>query len=72
MTTATAQHAVPKRQRDEEPAGQEPAGMDELSSRLEAFEEEARTIIRDQPVASVLAALGVGYLVARLASRSSR
>ena len=67
MTTATAQHALPKQQRDEAPAA-----TDHFSSRLESFEEEARTLIRDQPVASVLAALGVGYLVARLASRNSR
>jgi hypothetical protein len=70
MTTAAEQQSqsVQKRHRDEESVPE----SSELSSRLEALEEEARTIIRDQPVASVLAALGVGYLVARLASRSTR
>jgi len=43
-----------------------------LASRVSAFEEEARTLIRQQPVAAVLAALGVGYLVARLSARGGR
>mgnify|MGYP000496769801 CR=1 FL=1 len=40
----------------------------ELGPKLTELEEETRTMIRRQPVVAVLAALGVGYLIARLAS----
>ena len=36
------------------------------------LEHQARTIIRQQPVVAVLAAAGVGYLVARLLARGTR
>ena len=36
------------------------------------LEQQARTFIRERPVVSVLAAVGVGYLVARLVSRGRR
>ena len=34
--------------------------------------QQARTLIRQRPVVAVLAAVGVGYLVARLVSRAMR
>ena len=36
------------------------------------LEEQARAFIRERPVAAVLAAVGLGYLVARLVSRTVR
>jgi len=36
------------------------------------LEQQARTLIRQRPVAALLTALGVGYLVARLFARGAR
>ena len=43
-----------------------------VRSRVTDLEEDARTLIRQRPVVAVLAAVGVGYLVARLVSRAMR
>ena len=43
-----------------------------VRSRLTDLEQQARTLIRQRPVVAVLAAVGVGYLVARLVSRAMR
>jgi ElaB/YqjD/DUF883 family membrane-anchored ribosome-binding protein len=43
-----------------------------VRSRLTDLEQQARTLIRERPVVAVLAAVGVGYLVARLVSRAMR
>jgi len=43
-----------------------------VRSRLTDLEQQARTRIRQRPVVAVLAAVGVGYLVARLVSRVMR
>ena len=41
-------------------------------SKLTDLEQQARILIRQRPVVAVLAAVGVGYLVARLVSRGTR
>ena len=41
-------------------------------SRLTELEQQARTRIRQRPVVAVLAAAGVGYLVARIVARGMR
>ena len=43
-----------------------------VRSRVTDLEEHARTLIRQRPVVAVLAAVGVGYLVARLVARVMR
>jgi len=43
-----------------------------LRSTVTEIEQQARTLIRQRPVVAVLAAAGVGYLVARLVSRGMR
>jgi hypothetical protein len=43
-----------------------------VRSGLADLEQQARTLIRQRPVVAVLAAVGVGYLVARLFSRAMR
>jgi ElaB/YqjD/DUF883 family membrane-anchored ribosome-binding protein len=42
---------------------------DEIKGMLEAYNEQARSTIREHPVASVAGALGAGYIVGRLAAR---
>ena len=42
------------------------------SSTVTDVEEYARALVRERPVAAVLAAVGLGYLVARLVSRTVR
>jgi hypothetical protein len=44
----------------------------DVRSRATDLEQHARTLIRQRPVVAVLAAVGVGYLVARLVSRGTR
>lgn len=60
----------------EEPLPQRPAPVQPeitaLRSNLSDLEQQARTLIRQRPVVAVLAALGVGYVVARLVSRGMR
>ena len=48
------------------------ARITQVRSRVADIEEHARTLIRQRPVVAVLAAVGVGYLVARLVSRAMR
>jgi ElaB/YqjD/DUF883 family membrane-anchored ribosome-binding protein len=48
------------------------ARITQVRSRVTDLEEHARTLIRQRPVVAVLAAVGVGYLVARLVSRAIR
>ena len=43
-----------------------------VRSRLTDLEQQVRTRIRQRPVVALLAALGVGYVVARLVSRAMR
>lgn len=43
-----------------------------LRSKMTDLEQQTRTLIRHRPVVAVLAAAGVGYLVARLISRGMR
>lgn len=53
-------------------AEQGQANIAAIRSRLTDLEQEARTLIRQRPVVAVLAAVGVGYVVARLVSRAMR
>lgn len=43
-----------------------------VRSKVTELEQHARTLIRQRPVVAVLAAAGVGYLVARLVARGMR
>jgi hypothetical protein len=43
-----------------------------VRSKVTDLEQQARTFIRQRPVVAVLAAVGAGYLVARLVSRGRR
>lgn len=54
------------------PAGQPASDLEAFGVNLADLEEKARVMIREQPVVAVLAAAGLGYLVARLASRGNR
>jgi hypothetical protein len=46
--------------------------VDATGARLLDLEQQARAAIEQRPIAAVLLALGFGYIVARLASRTSR
>jgi ElaB/YqjD/DUF883 family membrane-anchored ribosome-binding protein len=54
------------------PEHPEQAVETELLSRLTDVAEKARAVIEQRPVAAVLAAVAVGYVVARLVSRAGR
>ncbi|MFN2376270.1 MAG: hypothetical protein ABR538_07015 [Candidatus Binatia bacterium] len=54
------------------PAPPSPSELEVFGLKLTDLEEQARVMIREQPVVAVLAAAGLGYLVARLASRANR
>ena len=56
------------------PRGAEPVQPDIVAvrSKVAELEQQARTLIRQRPVVAVLAAVGVGYLVARLVARGTR
>ncbi|MBI4514973.1 MAG: hypothetical protein HY699_04045 [Deltaproteobacteria bacterium] len=43
-----------------------------VRSKVTDLEQQARALIKQRPVVAVLAAVGVGYLVARLVSRGTR
>jgi ElaB/YqjD/DUF883 family membrane-anchored ribosome-binding protein len=43
-----------------------------VHSTVTEIEQQARTLIRQRPVVALLAAAGVGYLVARLVSRGMK
>ena len=47
-------------------------GFAEVRARMTDLERNARTLIRQRPVVAVLAAVGVGYLVARIVARVMR
>jgi len=52
-----------------------PQGQSDITtprSSVTALEAQARAFIRQQPVVAVLAAVGAGYLVARLVARGRR
>jgi hypothetical protein len=49
-----------------------PPDIGDVRSTVENFEHRARTLITQQPVLAVMAAVGVGYLVARLVARGTR
>ena len=53
-------------------AGQVQPDIAAVRSKVTDLEQQARTLIRQRPVVAVLAAAGVGYLVARLVSRGMR
>ena len=54
------------------PAEQLPADIEALRAKVSDLEQQASVLIRERPVVAVLAAVGVGYLLARLASRAPR
>lgn len=47
-------------------------GLAEVRAKVTDLERHARTLIRQRPIVAVLAAVGVGYLAARLVSRAMR
>ena len=47
-------------------------GLAQARARVTDLERQARTLIRQRPIVAVLAAVGVGYLTARLVSRAIR
>lgn len=49
-----------------------PPDMTAVFSRVSDLQQQARDIIRERPVVAVLAAMGLGFLVARMASRLTR
>jgi ElaB/YqjD/DUF883 family membrane-anchored ribosome-binding protein len=53
-------------------AQQVQADLAAVRSKVTEMEQQARTLIRQRPVVALLAAAGVGYLVARLVSRGMR
>ena len=53
-------------------AHQEKTDIAALRSRVTDLEQQARTLIRERPIVAVLAAVGAGYLVARVMSRVTR
>lgn len=51
---------------------QVPEDLAAARTKLVELEDQARTLVRERPVVAMLAALGLGYLVARLFTRRSR
>jgi ElaB/YqjD/DUF883 family membrane-anchored ribosome-binding protein len=47
------------------------ADIASVRSKVTDLEHQTRTLIRQRPVVAVLAAVGVGYLIARLVSRAT-
>ena len=54
------------------PRRSEQAADAEVASALTEFAQRVRAIIEQRPVVAVLAAVGVGYVAARLVSRGRR
>jgi hypothetical protein len=54
------------------PGRPEEAVNTEVASTLAELAQRVRTVIKKRPVVAVLAAVGVGYVVARLVSRGRR
>jgi hypothetical protein len=46
--------------------------VDAIGSELKDLERQARAFVQQRPLVAVLAAVGLGYLVARLAARANR
>jgi hypothetical protein len=63
---------VAEEQRSPPRSQQAQPGFAEAYAKVTDLEQQARTLIRQRPVVAVLAAAGVGYLVARLVSRATR
>ena len=63
---------IAEERRSSPPAEPVHAHITHVRSRVTDLEEHARTLIRQRPVVAVLAAIGVGFLVARLVSRAMR
>lgn len=68
MTTdqIAAEQPLPRRTEQGQP------DLAAVRSTVTDLEQRARTLIRQQPVVAVLAAAGIGYLVARLVARGAR
>jgi len=60
------EHPLPQR------AEKERADIAAVRSRVTDLEQQARTLIKQRPIVAVLAAVGAGYLVARVLSRVTR
>lgn len=73
MTTDETAEEQPSATRTEQ-AGAEQVRADiaALRSKVTDLEQQARTLIRQRPVVAVLAAVGIGFMVARLVSRETR
>jgi hypothetical protein len=54
------------------PGRSEQAADAEVASTMTEFAQRVRAIIEQRPVVAVLAAVGIGYAVARLAARRGR
>jgi hypothetical protein len=54
------------------PGHSEDATDTDIFSTLADLTQRVRTVIKERPVAAVLTAVGVGYVVARLVSRGGR
>ena len=59
-------------ERPSPPRAEQGADGADVRARVTDLEQHARTLITQRPVVAVLAAAGVGYLVARLVSRGRR
>ena len=68
MTTDSA--IEPRPLTTTEPQAQ--SDLDALGSGLKDLEEQARAFVQERPIVAVLVAAGLGYLIARLASRGAR
>jgi hypothetical protein len=68
MITGQVAEARPLRRRAEQGL----PDITEVRSRVTDLEQNARTFIGQRPIVAVLAAVGVGYLVARLVARGMR
>jgi ElaB/YqjD/DUF883 family membrane-anchored ribosome-binding protein len=63
---------VAEEQRSPPHSQQAQQGLAEAYAKVTDLEQQARALIRQRPVVAVLAAAGIGYLVARLVSRATR
>jgi hypothetical protein len=49
-----------------------PSSFEELRTRVTGLDQQARQVIRQRPIVALLAAVGVGYLTARLLASAAR